>query len=84
MLPNRGEMLPGEAGLIHFVGPFGDRVARDAFLSKVQPKIGSRSGEIAMQNAGSGPDSPSTAIPPTLPVTAGGHSGNLGLEYVGV
>jgi hypothetical protein len=32
-----------------------------------------------MQTAGSGPDSPSTAIFATLPVTAIGHPGNLGL-----
>ncbi len=41
-----------------------------------------RGGEIAMQTAGSGPDSPSTAIFATLPVTASGHPGNLGL-YIG-
>ena len=38
-----------------------------------------------MQTAGSGPDSPSTAIFATLPVTASGHPGNLGtsvrIEY---
>ena len=32
-----------------------------------------------MRNAGSGPDSPATAIFATLPVTASGHPGNLGL-----
>ena len=31
-----------------------------------------------MQTAGSGPDSPSTAIFATLPVTASGHPRNLG------
>ncbi len=31
-----------------------------------------------MQTAGSGPDSPSTAIFATLPVIANGHLGNLG------
>ncbi len=31
-----------------------------------------------MQTAGSGSDSPSTAIFATLPVTASGHPGNLG------
>ncbi len=41
-------------------------------------KSARRSGEIAMQTAGSGPDSPSTAIFATLPVTASGHPGNLG------
>ena len=34
--------------------------------------------EIAMQTAGSGPDSPSTAIFTTLPVTVSSHPGNLG------
>ena len=33
-----------------------------------------------MQTAGSGPDSPSTVIFATLPVTASGHPGNLGLS----
>ena len=33
-----------------------------------------------MQTAGSGSDSPSTAIFATLPVTASGHPGNLGLN----
>ena len=33
-----------------------------------------------MQTAGSGPVSPSTAIFSTLPVTASGHPGNLGLS----
>ncbi len=37
-----------------------------------------RSEEIAMQTVGSEPDSPSTAILTTLPVTANGHPGNLG------
>ncbi len=32
-----------------------------------------------MQTAESRPESPSTAIIATLPVTAGGHPGNLGL-----
>ncbi len=31
-----------------------------------------------MQTAGSGPDSPATAIFATLPATASGHPGNLG------
>ena len=35
-----------------------------------------RRGEIAMQTAGSEPDSPSTAIFATLLVTASGHPGN--------
>ncbi len=36
-------------------------------------KLARRRAEIAMQTAGSGPDSPSTAIFTTLPVTASGH-----------
>ena len=36
-----------------------------------------------MRTAGSGPDSPSTAIFATLPVTASSHPGNLGLGRVG-
>ena len=35
-----------------------------------------------MQTAGSGPDSPSTAIFATLPVTASGHPGNLGYNHL--
>ncbi len=34
----------------------------------------------AWETAGSGPGSPSTAIFATLPVTANGHPGNLGLD----
>ena len=37
-----------------------------------------RGGGIAMQTAGSGPDSASTVICATLPVSASGHPGNLG------
>ncbi len=37
-----------------------------------------RRGEIAMPTAGSGPDSPSTAVFATLRVTASRHPGNLG------
>ena len=33
-----------------------------------------------MQTAGSGPESPFTAIFATLPVTASGHPGYLGLD----
>ncbi len=42
-------------------------------------KSARRRGEIAMQTAGPGPVSPSTAILATLPVPASGHPGNLGL-----
>ena len=35
-----------------------------------------------MQTAGSGPGSSSTAIFATLPVTASGHPGNLGLGFI--
>ncbi len=35
-------------------------------------------GKIAMQTAGSGPDSPSTTILATQPMAAGGYPGNLG------
>ncbi len=41
-------------------------------------KSARRRGEIAMQTAGSGPHSPSTATFATLPVTASGDPGNLG------
>ncbi len=36
-----------------------------------------------MQTAGTGPDSPATAIFATLPATASGHPGNLGLNLTG-
>ncbi len=43
-------------------------------------QIGSTKRGIAMQTSGSGSDSPSAAIFATLPVTASGHPGNLGLD----
>ncbi len=46
-------------------------------------KSAGRRGEIAMQTAGSGTNSPSTAILATVPVTASGHPGNLGLYGLG-
>ncbi len=39
--------------------------------------------EIAMQTAGSGPASPSTAIFATLPATTSGHPGNVGYYLLG-
>ena len=41
-------------------------------------QIDSKNGGIAMQTAGSGPDSPSTAVLATLAVTVRGHLGFLG------
>ncbi len=46
-------------------------------------KSARRRGEIALQTGGSGPDSPSTALFATLPATASGHPGNLGLDHCG-
>jgi hypothetical protein len=43
-------------------------------------KSARRRGEIAMQTAGSGPGTPSTALFATLPLTASGHPGNLGKD----
>ncbi len=41
-------------------------------------KSARRRGEIPMQTAGSGPNSPSTAVLAMLPVTTSGHPGNFG------
>jgi hypothetical protein len=43
-------------------------------------KSARRRGEIAMQTAGSGPESPSTVIFAKLQATASGHPGNVGKE----
>ena len=43
-------------------------------------KLARRRGEIATRTAGSGPELMSTAVIATLPVTARGHPGNLGLN----
>ncbi len=46
-----------------------------------RPILGSAArkfGFVPNKTAGSGPNSPSTAIFATLPVTASGHPGNLG------
>ena len=66
-----------------FEGPLRAKAHKATFESHRQtqftafPKSARRSGEIALQTAGSGPDSPSIAILATLPVTAIGHPGNL-------
>ncbi|MDP7174496.1 MAG: transposase, partial [Alphaproteobacteria bacterium] len=43
-------------------------------------KSARRRGELAMQTAGSGPESPSTVIFAKLQATASGHPGNVGKE----